>query len=153
MTSFFLTKNIKIGYNKYEDYDKLMIIVIYLGNESNQNELLRFFELLFTSNLKPNEIVDTLQNEYGIETSETFLQEVNEMCNLSDRIEERALKKGISQGIAQGVAQGEFNQAYKNILTIMDSLNLNFEDALNALKLSDELQISCRKKYQEEFKC
>ena len=78
------------------------------------------------------------------ETSKTFLQEVNEMCNLSDRIEERALKKGL--------AQGEFHQAYKNLLTIMDSLNLSFEDALNALKLSNELQISCRKKYQEEFK-
>ena len=69
------------------------------------------------------------------------------MCNLSDRIEERALKKGK----ALGVAQGEFNQAYKNALTIMQSLNLSFEEAINVLKLTEELQISCRKKYQEEF--
>ena len=33
----------------------------------------------------------------------------------------------------------------------MQSLNLSFEEAINVLKLTEELQISCRKKYQEEF--
>ena len=94
ITYFHLTKDIKIGYNMYEGYDKLCIIVIYLGFESSKDELLRFFELLFSSDLQPQFIVDTLNEEYGIEVSEEFIAEVNEMCNLSDRIEERALKKG-----------------------------------------------------------
>ena len=48
------------------------------------------------------------------------------MCNLSDRIEERALKKGKALGVPQGVAQGEFNQAYKNALTIYAKFKSKF---------------------------
>lgn len=157
ITYFHLTKDVVLGYNIIEpkDYDKLQIIIIYMGQNSCNHPLLNFIELLFTNRIRPNEKIELLQKQFNLNTSSSFNKEVNEMCGLADRIEEQALKKGraqgVTQGMAQGMAQGEFNQAYKNILTIMDSLNLSFEDALNALKLSNELQISCRKKYQEEF--
>ena len=122
-----------------------------MGQNSCNHPLLNFIELLFTNRIRPNKKIELLQEQFNLNTSSSFNKEVNEMCGLADRIEEQALKKGRAQGVTQGMAQGEFNQAYKNILTIMDSLNLSFEDALNALKLSNELQISCRKKYQEEF--
>ena len=109
-------------------------------------ELLKFIELLFTSELNANEIANNLYNEYGIKLSEPFLQEVNEMCNLSERIEERALKRGISQGITQGINL----QAYDSILNIMSSFNISFDQAVLALKLPDHVIDVCKKKFELE---
>ena len=144
ITYFNLTKDIKLGYNKYEEYDKVCIIVIYLGISNSNHELLRFIELLFTSELNANKILDSLHNEYGIKISKPFLQEVDEMCNLSERIEERGIRKGIEQGIEQGIVL----QAYDSILNIMNSFNISFDQAVVALKLSDKMIEICKTKYE-----
>ena len=151
---FHLTKDIKIGYNMYEAYDKMCVIVIYMGENTSQHELLRLIEVLFTSELNSNEIVETLNEEYGISLSEPFVAEVDEMCNLSDRIEERGIKKGIKKGKElgkiEGIEQGKIESSYSSAINIMNNLSMSFEDALAIINPSTEIMEACRQKYKLE---
>ena len=144
MTIFHLTKDIKIGYNSYEDYDKLSMIVIYLGEHSSENDLLRLIELLFTSELDTNEIINALYDEFNIQTDELFVKEVQEMCNLSDLIEERGIKKGIKKGVEQGFELGKINTIIENVKNLMENTNFSFEQAIEILKVPEELIERCQ---------
>ena len=77
-------------------------MIIYLGEESSQHEFLKFLEVLFTNQLTLDEKKTILENDYQIKVNENMQKEMKAMCNLADRIEEKALEKGIKQGIEQG---------------------------------------------------
>ena len=59
------------------------------------------------------------------------------MCNLSEGVENRGIEKGMAKGEAKGVLDSLHN--------LMDSMNWTIEQAMSALKISDE----DRQKYQE----
>ena len=67
------------------------------------------------------------------------MQEVFNMVNLWWN-EEDAKKSYIAQGREEGIAQGERRTLLGNIRNLMDSLNLTAEAAMNALKISPEMQ-------------
>ena len=58
------------------------------------------------------------------------------MCNLSDGIEERATARGRAQGIEQGMAQG----TVQGILSLMHSLKLTVQQAMEALEIPQSEQ-------------
>ena len=58
--------------------------------------------------------------------------ELEGMCNLADRIEEKALEKGIEQG------------KMKAVVCIIKKLNVSFEEAIRILEVPDSLIASCR---------
>ena len=53
ITYFYIFKDVKVGYNILtpKEYDKLLIVIIYLGEEGHTHELLRFLEILFTNEM------------------------------------------------------------------------------------------------------
>lgn len=61
--------------------------------------------------------------------------EVERMCNLSDGVEEMGIKKGIQKGIEQNTIA--------SIKSLIETLKLTAEEAMNALKVPD----SDREKY------
>ena len=67
------------------------------------------------------------------------MQEVFEMVSLWWN-EEDARKSYIAQGREEGIAQGERKTLLGNIRNLMDSLHLTAEAAMNALKISPEMQ-------------
>ena len=62
--------------------------------------------------------------------------ELEGMCNLADRIEEKAVEKGIRKGIEQG--------KMKAVVCIIKKLNVSFDEAVRILEVPDSLIVSCR---------
>ena len=66
---------------------------------------------------------------------------MNAMCNLADRIEEKALEKGKRQGIEQGIEQEKIH----TVVTLIEKLNLPFDEVIKLLNVPDDLIESCKK--------
>ena len=80
-------------------YDLLSVVMICLGDdESNDNQLIGMLETLLSDKLSPDEKEEVLETKYQIKTSIERKGDINTMCNLSERIEERGIAKGIEQG-------------------------------------------------------
>lgn len=86
--------------------DMLHVIVVGITNElpaaSEEYELHRFLSAIYSSNMSSKERLDVLNREYDIPITTELDEEVNEMCNLGEGIEERALAKGMEQGVEAG---------------------------------------------------
>ena len=64
-------------------------------------------------------------------------REVNEMCNLSDYVEEKGVKKGIEQGMKKGMEKG---MKKENISTIQKMLNKGIEPTQIADLLDESVE-------------
>ena len=67
------------------------------------------------------------------------------MCNLSEGVENRGIEKGMAKGIAKGMAKGRAEGVMDSLHNLMDSMGLTIEQAMAALKISEEDRL----KYQE----
>ena len=56
------------------------------------------------------------------------------MCNLSQAVED----KGIAKGISIGIKQGKFEERLSNIQSLITSLRLTAEQAMDALNIPQE---------------
>ena len=90
-----------------KNYDLLQVIMIRLGDPDkvDHGSLLRFLGTVFSDDLKLQEKLNTLEDEYGIQKA-TVEKEMAQMCNISEGIFERAMSRGMEKGMAQGMAQG-----------------------------------------------
>lgn len=80
-------------------YDKITIVQICLSgkNQENKNtksELTGMLNLLFDPSVTPAKKIQQLEEQYCLEMETNLGKELNEMCNLSDYIEEIGLEKG-----------------------------------------------------------
>ena len=154
VTCLSVFKDVKVGYNIIapKEYDKLLIVIIYLGEESSQNEFLKFLEVLFTNQLTLDEKKTILENDYQVKVNENMQKEMNAMCNLADRIEEKALEKGIKQGIEKGIEQGIEQgiergieqEKIHTVVTLIEKLNLPFDEVIKLMNVPDYLIDICR---------
>ena len=93
---------------KTSHYDLLSVVMICLGKKQyNELEgLLRLLNLVLVDNdLKQQEKKNKLAEEFSIKMTPRLERGVQEMCNLSEGIEQRGIEKGIEKGIAQGREQ------------------------------------------------
>ena len=87
--------------------NKLTVIEICLNEEKeSQHELIGMLNTLFSDTKSSKEIKEVLSDAYEIPMNTGYGKEIDQMCNLSGRIEEKSLKQGIAQGMEQGIAQG-----------------------------------------------
>ena len=82
--------------------DLLNIVMIGITNEIPERdaeyELHRLIATLLSSDLKENEKLKIIEQEYNIPIDKEFRKDVKVMCNLSDGIEERAELRGELRG-------------------------------------------------------
>ena len=93
---------------KTSHYDLLSVVMICLGKKqyTELEGLLRLLNLVLVDNdLKQQEKKNKLAEEFSIKMSPRLERGVQEMCNLSEGIEQRGIEKGIEKGIAQGREQ------------------------------------------------
>ena len=111
ITVYNLTESAIIGNRKApkKDYDLITVVMIGLGDysEAAAGSVLRMLDVIFSTNLEPDDKKKILSEEYEIPMTE---REVREMCNLSEGIYEN------------GVQDGENNKA---ITTAQNFLKLN----------------------------
>ena len=71
--------------------------------KESQHELIGMLNTLFSDTKSSKEIKEMLSEAYEIPMNTGYGKEIELMCNLSGRIEEKSLKQGIAQGIEQGI--------------------------------------------------
>ena len=114
-----------------EHYDLLTVVMICLSKQiTGERNLLRLLEVALSDTISSTEKQTVLEAEYGIPMLQEVEQEVQGMCNLSDGVYRRGINDGITQGIEQNLLE--------NIRNLMDTLSLNAEQAMNALKVPTE---------------
>ncbi|MCD8029170.1 MAG: hypothetical protein LUF02_11075 [Erysipelotrichaceae bacterium] len=101
------------------DIDLSDIILIYpcVEYQEEDESISNFFSLLFTDSKTPNEKKLLIENKYGIMMTEKKLEEVDNICNMSAYVEDRA--------------------RLKDARIIMETLSLTIDQALDALKIDE----------------
>ena len=127
-----LSKNIKIGYNSVikKDYDKIQIIIIYLGQEDSHHPLLEFLKLIFRSDIQFEDKIKRLKTEYNVSISDSFEKEVRDMYGLSDLVEKR--------GIQIGIEQGKFEALLNAARNIMNKKNIDEYTAFELVGIEEK---------------
>ena len=117
-----------------EYYDLMTAVMICLGEQRDAvgNDLLRLLDVLLSADREATEKKRILEREFHIPMTERLEVEVEQMCNLSDGVEQRGIQKGIQQGIQYAVnILRKIGKADEDILTlIMDEYHLKEEEAL-----------------------
>lgn len=114
-----------------ENYDLINIVMVCLGKmeEWNDNNLIKFLGVLFQNELSAREKKDILERDFDIPMTETFESEVDDMCNLSQGVAEKAMQQGRTHILIELVNDG--------VLTIekaAEKASMSVEEFRNAMK-------------------
>ena len=84
-----------------ENYDLLSIVMLCLGGPGggNYEGVLRMLDVLLSNETSEVEKRKILQDDYGIQMTQTMEQEVSVMCNLSKGVEAKGMTNGILASI------------------------------------------------------
>ena len=126
-----------------ENYDLLSIVMLCLGGPGggNYEGVLRMLDVLLSNETSEAEKRKILQEDYGIQMTQTMEQEVSVMCNLSKGVEEKGMAKGIAKGmakgIAKGMAKGMTNGILASIKNLVKNLGMSVEQAMSVLEIPE----------------
>ena len=117
------------------NYDLLSVVMLCLGGAESENYggVLKLLDVLLSSETGIAEKRQVLQDDFDIPMTETLEAEVQAMCNLSQGVEEKGRIKGRAEGTVASI---------KNL---MDSMSWSMEQAMSALKISEEERPKYRK--------
>ncbi len=116
-----------------ETYDKISVVMICLNPKSEKgNRLTKMLGILLSPRLETGVKIHQLEHEFDIPMENDMGEELNQMCNLSDYVEELGIEKGIEKHLSQQVkkklAKG------KSIGEIADELEEDEETIRRILK-------------------
>ena len=125
MSHIHLTKEDLIGYYEWKgNLNLLNIIMIGVANElpehSERYELHRLLGALLSQELARNEKFNIIEKEYEIPMEENFREDVNIMCNLSEKIEENGIEIGRAEGRIEGKLEAEQESEAKMVKMIVN---------------------------------
>ena len=92
---------------------------------------------LFSDTKSSNEIKDILENEYEVPMNRDYGKEIELMCNLSGRVEEKGVEKGVGRGKAI-----EFMDTVEKL---KESLSVPLEEVLRLLGRTMEDYVNAQK--------
>ena len=108
MTEYRIAKNDLIGHipEKKNYYDKLSVIMVCLNDklQAEKKGLHCLLNTLLSPDMPVEEKKRILEEEFQMKLENELEKAVNEMCNLSEAIEERGISKGINKGISRVVS-------------------------------------------------
>lgn len=96
--------------------------------------ILKLLEVLLSSERSTKEKREILQEEFNIKMTQELEREVSEMCNLSERVEQKGIEKGIAKGRTYGIVEG----IATSIRNLMESMGWSIEQAMDALQIPTE---------------
>jgi len=81
-------------------YDKMSVVIITLNEKVPSDDILvSMLNVLFSqTKMTSKEKKENLSENYGLDMDRDLGKEIDDMCNFSDLIEERAIEQGIEQG-------------------------------------------------------
>ena len=126
LTHIHLNKNDIIGSHNWKgDLELLNIVMIglteKLTKKEEQYELHRLLSALLSPNLKVKEKLEIIEKEYNIPMENDIRKDVEEMCNLSQDIKEKAYEGGYADGEKSGYEAGEKSGSTKIIFKMYEA--------------------------------
>ena len=138
ITRYFIQEGNLVGsvQESVKNYDLLSVLLLCPGDPVSQSSegILKLLGVLLSSEIKANDKKKLLEQEFHIEMNRTMEREVEQMCNLSQGVEQRGIQKGIQKGIQEGMKKGIF----ESIQNLMDTMNWSAKDAMDALRIKEE---------------
>ena len=124
------------------EYDLLSAIMICLGDPDSPDSrgILRLLNVLLLSKMEYSQKINVFENEFDMTITEELGKEVSEMCNISKGV--------LEEGIEIGIEQGAEKERLSSIRSIMETMQLTAEQAMDALKIP----VKDRKRYLELLK-
>ncbi len=129
-------------------YDLLSVFIIGLGRKEDKNYegILELLEVILSTEIGNEERERILQEKFGVIMSEEMKGEFENMCNLSQAVEDKGIAKGIAKGIdigiekgiEQGIEKGKFEATLSNIQSLMYKVSWTAEQAMDALNIPQE---------------
>jgi len=116
-----------------ENYDLLSIVMLCLGGPGggNYEGVLRLLDVLLSNETSEVEKRKILQDDYGIQMTQTMEQEVSVMCNLSKGVEAKGMTNGILASIKNLVKNlGMSVEQAMSVLEIPEAERQNYRDLL-----------------------
>ena len=136
LTQIYLAKKDIIGSHNWKgNLELLNIIMIGIAEnlpEKEENyELHRLLSALLSASLEAEEKLDIIEKEYDIPIEDDIREEVEEMCNLSQGIKEKAFEGGYLMGQEEGRESG-----YAEAICLMYESGLSIEQIAGIIKMS-----------------
>lgn len=146
LTNIHFTKEHIIGFHDWKgDLELLNIIMIGIAekipDKEEGYELHRLLATILSSNLEAEAKLNIMEKEYDIPLEDGIREEVEEMCNLSQGIKERAFESGHESGYIEGEKSGYARgqeSGYAEIIFKMYESGLPIEQISRIAKLSEE---------------
>lgn len=116
-----------------ENYDLLSIVMLCLGGPGggNYEGVLRMLDVLLSNETSEVEKRKILQDDYGIQMTQTMEQEVSVMCNLSKGVEAKGMTNGILASIKNLVKNlGMSVEQAMSVLEVPEAERQNYRDLL-----------------------
>jgi len=139
ITNYYMNEKAIIGNSKQkkQNYDLLSVVMICLGNpkDTMQSNVLKLLNTLLAKDVKADEKIDFLQAEFRIPATITLKKELEDMCNLSEGIEQVGIEKGVKKGVKKGI-----KKVVCNTVDIMRDLSV--DDNIIAQKLKEKFKLS-----------
>ncbi|MDO5296088.1 MAG: hypothetical protein Q4F00_05500 [bacterium] len=125
-----------------KNYDLLAVIIICLGTQDDENYqgILKLLGVLLSATIKPEDKKQILCSEFGLPITENLEMEINQMCNLGEALYKEGEACGEARGEARGIKIGIEQTVLSSIQSLMETLKLSAQEAMNALRIPESEQ-------------
>lgn len=137
VTKYKMTEERMIGdvHEDVRNYDLLTVVMVCLGEPEDveQKNILRLLNILFSDKCSVEEKKQLLEGDFDIQMTQTLERRLDEMCNLSQGVENRGIEKGMAKGMVLGAERTKLEDAQK----LSQKLNISFREAMNILDIPE----------------
>lgn len=112
--------------------------------------LSRIFQKVVKEKMTSEEKKNNLSENYGLDMDRDLGKEIEDMCNFSDLIEERAIEQGIERGIEQG-RRLELDYGIKTVIEAYKELGSSYDKAKSFIVEKYQLSTSEAEAKMQEY--
>ena len=123
-----------------KNYDLMTIIILNLGENPTSHRLLNLLHLIFMDLKSSEEKAKILRENFQIEISQNVKEELKKMGGLMEPLLNIAKKQAAKQAAEQAAAETKRETLLENIRSLMKTLNLTAQQAMDALQISADKQ-------------
>ena len=118
-----------------EQYDLMTMIFVCIDDATRQeNDVLRLLGVLFAEDLRAQEKERILEQDFAIPMQKELKEGIS-MATYSEGIEIRAFRRGQQKGLEEGKKEGRLSAILDNVRSMVKTLGLTPEAAMNALNI------------------
>ena len=146
ITRFSLSKEDVLGnsFINEADYDKMEVVVIKLGRDSefNKDSITGLLSALLSSTMPLERRMEILSGIYRIAMTEEIEREVTKVCSLGDALKEAGREEGKKEGIIEGQV--------KSLTKYIDNGRITVDEAATSVNMTVEVFLKKRQEIEKK---